>query len=63
MEDVVHQSVYMVNPADYPVVESVANIFYGSKLPPTTVIPVLAASPFPSPRVPLEIELVSLASG
>lgn len=60
MENVVHQSVYMVNPADYPVLESVATLFYGSRLPPTSLIPICGTSPIR--EVKLEIEVIAAAS-
>jgi enamine deaminase RidA (YjgF/YER057c/UK114 family) len=59
MENVVHQSVYMVNPADYPAVERIATLFYGSKLPPTSLVPILGTSPFKEAK--LEIEVVAVA--
>ena len=59
MQDVVHQTLYMLNPADYPALERIATLFYGSKLPPTTVVPCLDCSPYPEGEV--EIELVAVA--
>lgn len=60
MEDVVHQSVYMVNPADFPAVERVATLFYGAKLPATSLVPIMGTSPF-MPNALLEIEVVAIA--
>ena len=59
MQNVVHQSVYMVNPADYPALERVATLFFGSKLPPTSLVPIVGTTPYPQAR--LEIEVVSVA--
>ncbi len=59
MENVVHQSVYMVNPADYPALERIATLFYGSKLPPTSLVPIVSTSPFR--EATLEIEVVAIA--
>ncbi len=59
MQDVVHQTVYMTNPADYPAQERIATLFYGAKLPPTTVVPVTGLSPYA--ECELEIELVAAA--
>ena len=59
MENVVHQTVFMANPADYPALERVATLFYGSKLPPTSLVPILTTSPFE--EATLEIEVVAIA--
>ena len=37
---VIHQTLYMENPAEYPAVETIARIIFGGHIPPTTVIPV-----------------------
>ncbi len=58
MENVVHQAVHMVNPADYPALERIATLFYGSKLPPTSLVPIVGTSPYPEAK--LEIEVISL---
>jgi len=58
MENVVHQTVYMSNPSDYPALERIATLFYGVKLPPTSLVPVLGASPFE--EATLEIEVVAI---
>ncbi len=39
-DQVVHQTVYLKNPADWPAVENIARIVFGNHIPPTTVIPV-----------------------
>jgi enamine deaminase RidA (YjgF/YER057c/UK114 family) len=61
MDDVVHQAVYMVNPDEYPALERIAALFYGSRLPPTTVVPVLGATPYR--QATLEIEVVAVTDG
>lgn len=58
MANVVHQRVYMVNPADYPAVERIATLFYGAELPPTTLIPILDTSPYR--EAGLEIEVIAV---
>jgi len=55
MENVVHQTVYMANPADYPALERIATLFYGSELPPTTLIPILGTSPFAEAKLEIEV--------
>ena len=61
MENVLHQSIYMANPADYPALERIATMFYGAKLPPTTVVPISGnTGPFKEGR--LEIAVIALAS-
>jgi enamine deaminase RidA (YjgF/YER057c/UK114 family) len=60
MENVVHQSVFMVNPADYPALERIATLFYGSKLPPTSLVPIVGATPYPEAK--LEIEVIALVT-
>ena len=61
IENTVHQTLYMTNPADYPALERIATLFYGPKLPPTTVVPSVEISPYPD-EIELEIELVALAN-
>lgn len=58
MANVVHQRVYMTNPADYPALERIATLFYGPELPPTTLIPILDTSPYREAE--LEIEVVGV---
>ena len=57
MASVVHQTVYMTNAADYPAVERIATLFYGAKLPPTTLVPILGVSPYVQAQ--LEIEVIA----
>ncbi len=59
MGDVVHQSVYMVHPSEFPALERIAALFFGAKLPPTTLVPVLGATPYRDAT--LEIEIVAVA--
>ena len=59
MDQVLHQTLHMVNPADYPALERIATLFYGPKLPPTTVVPIVGTSPYP--EATLEAELVAVA--
>ncbi len=61
MGDVVHQSVFMVHPAEFPALERIAALFFGAKLPPTTLVPVLGATPYR--EATLEIEVVAVADG
>jgi len=61
MTNVVHQSVYMANPSDYPALERIATMFYGAKLPPTTVVPIVHnTGPFRKGR--LEIAVIALSA-
>jgi enamine deaminase RidA (YjgF/YER057c/UK114 family) len=55
--DVVHQTVFLSDPAEYPALERVATLFFGPELPPTTVVPIRPGAPIPGAR--LEIELVA----
>ena len=59
MENVVHQTVYIVNPAEYPSLERIATLFYGSKLPPTSIVPILGCTPYEQAQ--FEIELIAVA--
>ena len=61
MDDVVHQAVYMVHPAEVPARERMAALFCGAKLPPTTLVPVLGATPYR--EATLESEVVAVADG
>ncbi len=58
MKDIVHQSLYMTNPADYHAAERIATLFYGKKLPPTRVVPVMGYSPYH--QCELEIDPVAV---
>ena len=61
MTNVVHQSVYMANPTDYPALERIATMFYGSVLPPTTVVPIVHnTGPFTKGR--MEIAVIALSA-
>jgi enamine deaminase RidA (YjgF/YER057c/UK114 family) len=57
MADVVHQTLYVVDGADVAAVERVAALTFGHTLPPTTVVPILATSPFRESR--LEVEVIA----
>jgi enamine deaminase RidA (YjgF/YER057c/UK114 family) len=57
MADVVHQTIYVCDPTQFPEVERAASLFYGSTLPPTTVIPINDTSPFRQAN--LEIEVIT----
>jgi enamine deaminase RidA (YjgF/YER057c/UK114 family) len=61
MQDVLHQTVYLVEPAHFPALERVATLHYGVRLPPTTLVPIRGASPFPETL--LEIEVIAHAGG
>jgi enamine deaminase RidA (YjgF/YER057c/UK114 family) len=56
-DQVVHQTVFLCDPREYPSVERIASLFYGPKMPPTTLIPIADTSPYPEAQ--LEIEVVS----
>jgi len=55
--DVVQQTVYLADVADYPALERVALSVFDGALPPTTVIPILDTSPFAEAK--LEIDLIA----
>jgi len=55
MERTLHQTVYIMNPAEYPIVERIATLFFGSKLPPTTIVPIQGVSPFREALLEIEI--------
>lgn len=54
-EDVVHQSVYLSDAADFPALERMACLRYGDRLPSTSIIPIVGASPFAATRVEIEV--------
>ena len=56
---VVHQTVFMEHPEEFPVLERIATLFYGATLPPTTLVPIADTTPFRSAE--LEIEVVARA--
>ena len=53
--DIVHQSVYLTDASDFTALERMACLRFGQKLPPTSIIPILGASPFTATRVEIEI--------
>ena len=59
MEDVLQQTVYLVEPAHFPALENIAALYYGARLPPTTLVPIRGASPFRETL--LEIEVTAFA--
>jgi enamine deaminase RidA (YjgF/YER057c/UK114 family) len=58
MDRTVQQTVYMVNPSDYPQVERIATLFFGRTLPPTTIVPIRGVSPFREALLEIEITAV-----
>ncbi len=54
---VVHQTVFMKDPRQFPTLERIATMFCGNTLPPTTVVPIVDTTPFPTAEI--EIELVA----
>lgn len=59
-DDVVHQTVYMRDPEQYPALERVALEFYGGRIPPTSLVPIVDTSPYWEAE--LEIEMVAHVS-
>lgn len=59
-DDVVHQTVYLRDPAQYPALERVAVEFYGQRIPPTSLVPIVDTSPYW--EADLEIEMVAFTS-
>ena len=57
--DVAHQTVYLVDVGDYPALERMAVLHYGTRLPPTTIVPILGASPFRETLLEIEVTAVS----
>ena len=57
MDDVVHQSVFMTQPAEFPALERIAEQFFGPKLPPTSLVPIKGTTPYP--QATLEIEVIA----
>ena len=55
MADVLHQSIYLVEPAHYPMLERIASLHYGVRLPPTTLVPIRGASPFRDTLLEIEV--------
>lgn len=56
-DDVVHQTVYMRDPEQYPALERVALEFYAGRIPPTSLVPIVDTSPYWEAE--LEIEVVA----
>jgi enamine deaminase RidA (YjgF/YER057c/UK114 family) len=56
-KDVVHQTVFIEHPREFPILERVATMFFGATLPPTTIIPIADTTPFRPAE--LEIELIA----
>jgi enamine deaminase RidA (YjgF/YER057c/UK114 family) len=54
-EDVVHQSIYLADAADFPALERMACLRYGQRLPATSIVPIVGASPFTATRVEIEV--------
>lgn len=57
--DVAHQTVYLVDVGDFAALERIAVSHFGGRLPPTTIVPILGASPFRENL--LEIEVTAVA--
>lgn len=55
LQDVLHQTVYLVEPAHFPAVERIAALHYGARLPPTTLVPIRGASPFRETLLEIEV--------
>jgi enamine deaminase RidA (YjgF/YER057c/UK114 family) len=55
MRDVLHQTIYLVEPAQLPLVERIATLHYGTLLPPTTLVPIRGASPFHETLLEIEV--------
>lgn len=50
-----HQTIYMTDAGDGPALEPVIAEHFGSRPPATTIVPILAASPFEATRLELEL--------
>ena len=59
LHNAVHQTVYMRDPSDYPALEHIATLFFGARLPATTVIPIAGTSPYAEAEI--EIEVIAMA--
>ncbi len=55
LQDVLHQTIYLVQPAHFPAAERVATLHYGARLPPTTLVPIRGASPFRETLLEIEV--------
>ncbi len=58
--NIVHQTVYLSDLSAYPALERIATLHFGVRLPPTSVVSIQGASPFP--KVLLEIEVTAAMS-
>lgn len=57
MQQVVHQTVFLRDPSHYEALQTVAALYYGAQIPPTTVVPVHDTSPWAGNL--LEIEMIA----
>lgn len=57
IRNVVQQSVYIKDPKEYALLQQVARVFYGNRLPPTTIVPIADVGPYPGLR--FEIDTVA----
>ncbi len=57
--DVVHQTLYLTNPEDFPALERIASLHFGPTLPPTTIVPIHRPSNAPESRLEYEVTLGS----
>ena len=57
LDQVVHQTVFIEDARQFPVLERVATMYFGACLPPTTVVPISDTTPFRSAE--LEIDFVA----
>lgn len=55
LQDVLHQTIYLVEPAHFPAAERIATLHYGVRLPPTTLVPIRGASPFRETLLEIEV--------
>ncbi|MEO8441040.1 MAG: RidA family protein [Betaproteobacteria bacterium] len=55
LQDVLHQTVYLVEPAHFPALERIASLHFGVRLPPTTLVPIRGASPFAGTLLEIEV--------
>lgn len=55
MKNVLHQTVYLVEPAHFPALERVATLHFGVRFPPTTLVPIRGASPFRETLLEIEV--------
>jgi len=55
LQDVLHQTIYLVEPGHFPAAERIATLHYGVRLPPTTLVPIRGASPFRETLLEIEV--------